>query len=77
MITVILITCLAVISPGADFAIVTRNSYLYGRQIGLSTALGIAGGVWIHVAYSLLGLGFLKTICLISYKRFNMLAQLI
>ncbi|MCV2441611.1 LysE family translocator [Acinetobacter bereziniae] len=60
MIAVILITCLAVISPGADFAIVTRNSYLYGRQIGLSTALGIAGGVWIHVAYSLLGLGFLK-----------------
>ncbi|WP_353167185.1 LysE family transporter [Acinetobacter sp.] len=60
MIAVILITCLAVISPGADFAIVTRNSYLYGRKIGLSTALGIAGGVWIHVAYSLLGLGFLK-----------------
>ncbi len=60
MIAVILITCLAVISPGADFAIVTRNSYLYGRNIGLSTALGIACGVWIHVGYSLLGLGFLK-----------------
>lgn len=60
IIAVILITCLAVISPGADFAIVTRNSYLYGRDIGLSTALGIACGVWIHVGYSLLGLGFLK-----------------
>jgi threonine/homoserine/homoserine lactone efflux protein len=60
LIAVVLITCLAVISPGADFAIVTRNSYLYGRKIGLSTALGIAGGVWIHVGYSLLGLGFLK-----------------
>ncbi len=31
-IAVILITILAVISPGADFAIVTKNSYLYGRK---------------------------------------------
>ncbi|MGM7373324.1 LysE family translocator, partial [Acinetobacter baumannii] len=29
-IAVILITILAVICPGADFAIVTKNSYLYG-----------------------------------------------
>lgn len=25
------VTMLAVISPGADFAMVSRNSYLYGR----------------------------------------------
>lgn len=31
-IAVILITILAVVSPGADFAIVTKNSYLYGRK---------------------------------------------
>ena len=43
--TVIAITILAVISPGADFAIVTKNSYLYGRSIGILTSIGIALGV--------------------------------
>lgn len=51
---VMTITILAVISPGADFAIVTKNSYLYGRTIGLLTSLGIALGVLVHVAYTLL-----------------------
>ena len=52
---VVLITILAVISPGADFAIVTKNSYLYGRQTGLLTAIGIALGVLVHVTYTLVG----------------------
>jgi len=45
IITVGLVTLLAVISPGADFALVSRNSYLYGRSLGLCTAYGIACGV--------------------------------
>lgn len=56
--TVILITLLAVISPGADFAIVTKNSYLYGRKTGLLTAVGISLGVLIHVTYTLFAIGF-------------------
>lgn len=51
---VIVITILAVISPGADFAIVTKNSYLYGRSIGVLTSIGIALGVLVHVAYTLI-----------------------
>ena len=60
IITVGLITLLAVISPGADFAIVTRNSYLYGRNLGMCTAYGIAMGVWVHIIYSLIGLTLLQ-----------------
>lgn len=59
MAAVIGITLLAVISPGADFAMVTRNSYVYGRARGLWTALGIATGVWVHVAYTVLGMSLL------------------
>ncbi|MBP6116933.1 MAG: LysE family transporter [Neisseriaceae bacterium] len=59
MAAVIGITLLAVISPGADFAMVTRNSYVYGRARGLWTALGIATGVWVHVAYTVLGVSLL------------------
>ena len=59
LIAVLTITILAVISPGADFAMVTRNSYLYGRSSGLLSALGIALGVQVHVMYTILGMGLL------------------
>ena len=60
-IAVILITILAVISPGADFAIVTKNSYLYGRKIGVFTSLGISLGVLVHVTYTLVAVAFVMT----------------
>lgn len=52
------VTVLAVISPGPDFAVTSRNSLLFGRRAGLATATGIACGVSVHVAYTLLGLGY-------------------
>jgi len=54
-----LITILAVISPGADFAMVTRNSLLHGRRAGVLCALGIALGVQVHVFYTMFGVGLL------------------
>lgn len=59
LIAVALITILATISPGPDFAMVTRNSYLYGRNAGLLAALGIAFGVQIHVFYTMFGIGLI------------------
>ena len=58
---VMLITLLAVISPGPDFAMITHNSYAFGRRIGLISALGIAFGVQIHVLYTALGIAALIT----------------
>jgi RhtB (resistance to homoserine/threonine) family protein len=57
--TVALVHILAAMSPGPDFAIVTRNSLVYSRKVGVYTALGIALGLLVHIAYSLLGIGFL------------------
>ncbi len=54
---VLIIVLLAVISPGPDFAMVSRNSLLLSRRAGVLTAVGIALGVWVHVAYTLLGVG--------------------
>lgn len=59
ILAVALITVLAVISPGADFAMVVRNSYLYGRTTGLLAATGVAAGVLVHVTYTMLGVGLL------------------
>ena len=57
LIAVALITILATVSPGPDFAMVTRNSYLHGRNAGLLAALGIAFGVQLHVFYTMFGIG--------------------
>ncbi|MFF8030719.1 LysE family translocator [Streptomyces sp. NPDC016626] len=59
VLAVAVITVLAVIAPGADFAMVVRNSYLYGRRTGLLGALGVAAGVLVHVTYTMLGVGLL------------------
>ena len=56
---VISITVLAVISPGPDFAMVTRCSLLHGKRAGIVAAWGIALGVQVHVCYSVLGVAWL------------------
>lgn len=55
--TVALIHLLAVASPGPDFAVVVRESVAQGRRAGLFTALGVGLGIFVHVGYSLLGIG--------------------
>ncbi|CCQ11449.1 Threonine efflux protein [Pseudoalteromonas luteoviolacea B = ATCC 29581] len=45
----------AVASPGPDFAIVLKQSVQHGRQNALWTSAGIALGIFVHVAYCLLG----------------------
>jgi RhtB (resistance to homoserine/threonine) family protein len=47
---------LAAASPGPDFAYVTRQSLVHGRQAGLLASLGIALGLSIHIVYSAAGL---------------------
>lgn len=59
LLAVAAVTVLAVVSPGPDFAMVTRNSYLYGRRAGLLSALGIALGVQVHVLYTMFGVAVL------------------
>lgn len=50
---------LAVASPGPDFALVLRQGLVKGRGPALRTAAGIGTGILVHVACSLLGLGWL------------------
>jgi threonine/homoserine/homoserine lactone efflux protein len=54
------ITWLAVISPGADFAMVSRLSAVQGRQAGMLAAAGIAAGCWFHVAYAIFGIALME-----------------
>lgn len=54
------ITLLAVVSPGADFAMISRNSFLYGRRAGIMAAVGIALSCWFHVFYAIFGLAVIQ-----------------
>jgi threonine/homoserine/homoserine lactone efflux protein len=50
---------LGVMSPGPDFAMVTRQALALGRAAGVWTAAGIGSGILFHVAYGLFGLRWL------------------
>lgn len=58
-ITIATLHLLAVVSPGPDFAVVTRYGLHYGRRLGRWVSLGIGTGILLHVAYSLLGVAVL------------------
>ncbi|WP_246611035.1 LysE family translocator [Aquisediminimonas profunda] len=51
---------LAVISPGADFALVSRVSSIQGRRAGIIVAFGIAIACWFHIAYAVFGLAMVE-----------------
>ena len=55
--SVAIITLLAVISPGPDFAMISKTALLKGRRDGLLCALGISVAISMHLSYTLLGLG--------------------
>lgn len=77
--TVAIVHLFAVMSPGPDFAVVTKNSLLHSRKIGIYTSLGIALGISVHIAYSLLGIGLVisKSIVLFSVIKYLGAAYLI
>ena len=43
--------------PGADFAMVLRQSVVHGRRAALFTSAGIASSILVHGTYTLLGVG--------------------
>lgn len=72
--TVALIHLLAVASPGPDFAIVLRESVGFGRRAGVFCAIGVGSGIFIHVAYSLLGIGLIVSQSIVLFNTLKWLA---
>ncbi|MCV9927562.1 LysE family transporter [Flavobacterium sp. LS1R49] len=58
-IAVMTIAILATISPGPDFVLVTKNSLVHGKTLGIYTAIGISLAVMVHVGYTLFGIGYI------------------
>lgn len=77
--TIAFIHLLAVMSPGPDFAMITRNSLVYSRKVGIYSAIGLGLGIAVHVTYSLIGIGFIisKSVLLFSILKYMGAAYLI
>lgn len=49
----------AIISPGADLAMVMRQSLVQGRRAAIITSFGVGASLMFHVTYTILGLGLI------------------
>jgi threonine efflux protein len=56
LLLIVSIHALALISPGPDFAVVTRLSIVSGRRAGLWAAAGVAAAIGVYVLVSVLGM---------------------
>lgn len=76
---VALLHLLAVMSPGPDFVMISRNSLAYSRRSGILAAFGLASGILVHVTYSLIGIGFIisKSIVVFSLIKYLGAAYLV
>ncbi|MCP3752689.1 LysE family translocator [Pseudomonas sp. SBB6] len=72
--TVALIHLLAVASPGPDFAVVVRESVTHGRRAGTWTACGVGTAIFLHVGYSLLGIGLIVSQSIMLFNALKWLA---
>ncbi|QLE84845.1 LysE family translocator [Shewanella sp. Scap07] len=59
MLSLAILGLLIVISPGADFVLVLKNSVNQGRKAGVLTAIGVSLAIGVHISYSMLGVSYL------------------
>ncbi len=57
--TIAIAHLLAVASPGPDFAVVLKQSVNGGTRAGVWTSAGVGSGIFLHVAYCVLGVALL------------------
>ena len=50
---------LALLSPGPDFAMILKQSIVYGKRASIVSSIGIGLGISVHVIYTVLGIGLI------------------
>ncbi|MDO8599531.1 MAG: LysE family transporter [bacterium] len=68
LLTVALVHLLAVMSPGPDFVMVCRNALTRSRRAGAWSAIGTGAGLFVHVAYSIVGVGYLVSQSILAFS---------
>ena len=67
-ITIVIVHLLAVASPGPDFAVVVKQSITHGKATAIWTSLGVGTGIFLHVLYSLLGIGVVVSQSVVAFN---------
>ena len=65
-----LIALLGAMSPGPDFAVVTKNTLLNSKKSGLFTTLGVGAALIIHMTYCVFGLAVIIANSIILFSSF-------
>jgi RhtB (resistance to homoserine/threonine) family protein len=52
----VLMSLALIITPGADVALVTKNTLTYGKKGGMATVFGITAGIVVHMLAAALGI---------------------
>jgi len=64
----LVVATVLVVTPGPDFAVVTRNALRFGRRAGMFTAWGVTTGLAIWTAASVLGLSALLRVSAVAFE---------
>lgn len=70
------INLLAAISPGPDFLVVSKNGLEYPRKVGIATAFGVGCGMFVHVAYTIVGIGLIISKSVVLFSAIKLLGAL-
>jgi threonine/homoserine/homoserine lactone efflux protein len=71
--TIASIHLLAVMSPGPDFIMITRNTLVYSRKTGMYSAIGLGLGIGVHVLYCLMGIGLLISKSIVLFNSIKLI----
>ena len=68
-----------IVVPGADFALVIRQSVVHGRRAAMLASVGIGCSLLFHISYTILGIGLIvsKSLLLFSLLKWAGAAYLI
>ena len=68
-----------IVVPGADFAVILRQSIVHGRRAAVMTGLGMGFSLLFHISYTILGLGLIvsKSLMLFAMIKWAGVAYLV
>jgi RhtB (resistance to homoserine/threonine) family protein len=57
-----------IVAPGADFAVILRQSIVHGRKAAFMTGVGMGFSLLFHISYTILGLGLVVSQSLLLFS---------
>ena len=66
--TLMAVFSVVIVVPGADLALVMRQSITHGRRAAILTSFGLGASLLFHVTYTILGIGLVVSQSIIAFN---------